>query len=190
MTDRNLTPEEIEALKTVKAAYDEAESEFAQAIGIFTMRFSKLEADMNHAIGDFLGLHTMNLTAMLTSAIRSVTTRINILSSLAHGSRMSDELKTQLLDCVKEIGDRNTYRNWLLHEPFHPGMLKRSDDESADLKEWTKIRARTDEKFRYQEKDFTADQILEEAKLCGPLGTKIISLTRRYCGERDEEELP
>lgn len=188
MTDRDLTPEEIEALKSVKVAYDETELAFAQAVGLFTMRFGKLEADTNIAIGDFLGLKTMNLTTMLTSAIQSVRTRLNILSSLVHGSRMSDELRAKLIKCVKEIEELRISRNWLLHEPFHPGLLSQGGDETTEHREWIKLRARVDEKLRRQERSFSVHQILSESERCGPLGTTIITLTKQYCGEREKLE--
>ncbi len=186
MADRDLTPEEIEVLRKISAKHDEEEAELAHAVGIFSMRFAKLEQCLNFAIGDFLGLRNVSMTLMLTAAIQNLNIRFNILSSLVNGSRMSDDLRSNLRKCLTEFRTLNDYRNWLLHNTFEGKTYTITDDQIESPNTWRMWRPRTDTKFHFQDEEFTIDEILKRATVCGVLGTKLTTFTRQYVGEREK----
>ena len=103
MTNRNLTNDELEILRKVKALHDKDEQSLAQEIGLFIMRFAKLETVINLAIGRLFDLRNISMAILLGAAIRDTNARIHLLSSLVGASRMEPNLRKKLQRCIIRI---------------------------------------------------------------------------------------
>lgn len=136
------------------------------------MNFVILENQVNHAVGVFLSLPTVKMRQLLTSAIHSVSTRLDILQSLVNGCRMTKQLRVDLNACVKQVRELNGYRNWLLHDAWI------GYNEATG--EWAKLRPRTDKKLTYQTKAFSSKAISAEDRKCIRTLVRLSKLTRRF----------
>ncbi|MEQ9638440.1 MAG: hypothetical protein RIM84_00320 [Alphaproteobacteria bacterium] len=175
MSQEDLQKELTEHLRLI----DEARDKLGLAIGKFTMTFAALEAQADHAIWVFLRLPTSMVGQLLTGAIINVSTRLNILESLVKGMRMEPGMEANLCETVTAIRDMNAYRNWLVHDQW--GAYQPNSGS------WQKIRTRTDAKFHFQHKDFSAAEIDQQTAACFGLRAKLSQQMSDYSRWRDAQ---
>jgi hypothetical protein len=160
----------------------QAEDRLAKSIGKFVLRFQFLEGQVNHSIAVLLRLQTMEIGELVTGPIFNVNTRLDILSSLATGLKMSGGLKRKLKNRVQAVRELNNYRNWLLHDKF--GGYVPLDDA------WQKMRPRTKDKFFREWKSFAPDEIDERADKCLLMAVDLSKFIKEYVVARDGKNAP
>ena len=158
-------------------AHKKSTKRLAEEVGLFAIEFVHLEKQFDHAIGVFLRIPYAGLATILTSAINSVTTRLNILQSLVNGCRMTKRMRAELNMCVVKIRELNTYRNWLLHNSWG-GYL-------PTQRAWQKMRWRVQIKAQRQYATFTHRAIRQKNSRCLRTAVRLSKLVKRYEAYRD-----
>lgn len=186
MTDRDLTKDELEILRKVRALHDKDEQSLAQEIGLFIMRFAKLETVINLAIGRLFDLRNISMAILLGAAIRDTNARIHLLSSLVGASRMEPGLRRKLERCITRIRNLNTYRNNLIHDEFSGPTYEISEKKVGGGKQWPKHTAKVQNKFTLETKEFSIPEIRDRRKQCEQIGPKLFTLVIEYASYREK----
>ncbi len=161
----------------------EVKARFALAIGEFSFEFALLESLVNRLIHKLLGLDWDSGEA-LTSAIISISARIDILTNLAHKLEIAEPFRVQILAAVDEAVDFNAYRNWLLHDPWQ-GFGMSAADPAWKL---SKQRMRPKGSVRdHQQRAFTSAEIQDRTKACKDSWVRMAHLAEAIERAREEK---
>lgn len=170
---------QVQSLKQLLEETREAEDRLALSIGKFIMRFSVMETHINHSIGVILRFPTSKVTRLVTGAIINVNLRLDILSSLANGYKMNDDLRSRFNTAITKARNLNDYRNWLVHDQW--------SGYQPTTGEWQKIKGETKKKFRFKHRSFSPDDIGFHSSDCYQVAADLSQLTSDYAEWRDAQ---
>jgi hypothetical protein len=152
----------------------------ALALGMFSIEFAEMENKINCAIHELLGLEP-NTGHALTSAIMNVSTRLDIFGTLGRDLELPDEDRELVLKAAEDAFELNSFRNWLLHEPWS-GSTRSSLDP---VWKHGKRRMRPKGQSRdWQYRHFTDNQILGESYHCRRVARALVPLLSKLATAR------
>lgn len=163
---------------------EEAEAahvELKAALGGFIVSFGQMESNIDWLIHELLELEPDTGQA-LTSAIINFSTRLDILGSLARDLE-SAEPHREALDAIRNQAiDLNSYRNWMLHDPWI-GSVR------ADVgEEWSNVKRRMRQKGgerHWQEGAFTSSDIDAHADGCAEVSGLAMPIVDQLSSARE-----
>jgi hypothetical protein len=164
----------------------EIERDKATAIGQFSMAFLRLEATVNGAIHEVLGLNPL-AGNVLTDVIQSARVRLEILWHLADQLPLENVDKETIFSAVRKADALNAYRNSILHGRW-AGAVWTDDDPMPRHQKFSLKRASKKVKSKtWKQEAYTVPQIMEKAAECDALAQSIIPVIVRLSDKRHGE---
>jgi hypothetical protein len=170
-----------------KAFFDGLKRDLAEAVGFFSIEFAELEACLDNTIHELLSLEPDTGTA-LTSAIRNLSTRLDILESLARELEIADEHRKPLQTAIEKTIGLSSYRNWLLHDRWTgSGVLLAGDGPKTPQHSKQRMR-KSGKTYKWQTEQFTVEAIKSRTDECKAIVQSLVPMLRFYQGIRSAKK--
>ena len=162
---------------------------FAEALGQFAMRFAVLEHQMNEVIRELLGLEPAP-GAILTSAIQSVSLRLDILEALLDGLKIKGPVG-DIRKALATTRSLNGLRNHLLHDRWDTISFNSGEEplfkKLRYVKEPAKGRKKGNPPFKSLDLKYSKSEVRKSALECWALARRVHKVRKELVVERGEK---